>query len=323
MGRFFRLYFSIGLVSALSLSAGAAPAKDIVLGYIPASLEFPYNVATAKGFEEEAKKLGAKPVIIDPRGKVDQQANAIDDMLAQGVSGIAALTLDGVVGQSWVDKLYEKHIPFVSVATQIGDPTKGAWSDVYPKLTALVGMDNVAAGELSGKIAANLVPHDRKIKVAIVEGAPGYPQVWQRSKGFKKGLDESGVKYDIVASQPTDWTPEKGEAVCQNVLTATPDVDLIFSQADDMAIGCARAIAAAGSKAKLVATGGGSKLGVEAVKSGEINGSVCDRPEYEGRLAARVLYEAVTNPNAKTGQLVSYDTPVVTKQTLADCPPEW
>ena len=89
MGRFFRLYFSIGLVSALSLSAGAALARDIVLGYIPASLEFPYNVATAKGFEEEAKKLGAKPVIIDPRGKVDQQANAIDDMLAQGVSGIA------------------------------------------------------------------------------------------------------------------------------------------------------------------------------------------------------------------------------------------
>jgi len=309
--------------TAMALVAGSALAKDIVLGYIPASLEYPYNVATAKGFEEQAKELGAKALVVDPRGKVEAQANAIDDLVAQGVNGIAALTLDGVVGQGWVDKLAEKHIPFVTVATEIGDPAKRGWNDVYPKVAALVGMDNVAAGALSGKIAAQLLPHDRKVKIAIIEGAPGYPQVWQRTKGFEQGLDAAGVRYDIVASQPTDWSPEKGEAVCQNVLTATPDVDLIFSQADDMAIGCARAIAATGSKAKLVATGGGSKLGLAAVKSGEIDGSVCDRPEYEGRLAAKALYEAVTNPNAKKGLLVSYDTPIVTKATLGDCPPEW
>ena len=80
---------------------------------------------------------------------------------------------------------------------------------------------------------------------------------------------------------------------------------------------------AGGSEVLLIATGGGSKLGLAAVEAGEIDGSVCDRPEYQGRLAAKALYDAVTNPDAPKGQLVSYDTPKITKDTLAECPPEW
>jgi ribose transport system substrate-binding protein len=309
--------------SMLTMGVGFAAAEEVVIGYIPASLEYPYNVATAKGFEEMAKELGAKALIVDPRGSVEKQANAIDDLVAQGAQGIAALTLDGVVGQTWVDKLAEQNIPYVSVATQIGDPEKRAWNDVYPAMAALVGMDNVRAGELSGELAAEMLPKDRTVKIAIIEGAPGYPQVWQRSNGFKAGLDKAGIKYEIVSSQPTDWTPESGESVCQNVLTATPDLDLFFSQADDMAIGCNRALEAAGSDVLLIATGGGSKLGLAAVEAGEIDASVCDRPEYQGRLAAKALYDAVTNPDTPKGRLVSYDTPKVTKASLADCPPEW
>ncbi|MFN8682393.1 sugar ABC transporter substrate-binding protein [Paracoccus sp. P2] len=309
--------------STLMMAANLAAAEDVVLGYIPASLEYPYNVATAKGFEEQAKELGATALIVDPRGSVERQANAIDDLVSQGVDGVAALTLDGVVGQAWVDRLAESGIPYVSVATQIGDPEKRAWNDVYPGMAALVGMDNVRAGELSGELAAEMLPRDRTAKIAIIEGAPGYPQSRQRSDGFKQGLDKAGIKYEIVSSQPTDWTAEAGEAVCQNVLIATPDVDLFFSQADDMAIGCNRALEAAESGALLIATGGGSSLGLAAIEAGEIDASVCDRPEYQGRLAAKALYDAVTKPDSPKGQLVTFETPKITKATLADCPPEW
>lgn len=320
-----RIVLTLGAagLGALSLLTGTASAKEITLGYVPASLEYPYNVATAKGFQEQAKELGAKAVVLDPRGSVEKQGNAIDDLMAQGVDGIASLPLDGVIAQQWVDKAASHRIAFVSIATQIGDPNKVAWEKVYANLSALVGMDNVAAGRLSGELAAKLLPKGKTVKIGIIEGAPGYPQVWQRSKGFKAGLDAAGVKYQIVASQPTDWTPEKGEAVCQNILTANPDLDMFFSQADDMAIGCARALRATGSKAKLVATGGGSALGLSAIKSGEIDASVCDRPEYEGRLAAKALYEAVTKKDTPKSRLVTYETPTLTKDTLAKCPPEW
>ncbi|MGR9235073.1 sugar ABC transporter substrate-binding protein (plasmid) [Rhizobium leguminosarum] len=312
------------VASALCLSSvQTAQAEDIVLGYMPGSMIYPYNAIGAKDFEDEAKKLGARVIVIDPQGTVEAQANGIDDLILQGVKGIAMLPLDGIAAQSWADRAAEAGIPFVSVATQVGDWQTRAWNDVYPNVSALVGMDNVASGEMAGKMAADILPKDRMVKIAIVEGAPGYPQVPQRTKGFRAGLDAAGIKYEIVASQPTDWTAEKGMAVCQAFATSHPDLDLVFSQADPGAVGCAHAFGDLRVKTPIISGDGGSFDGAKAIEEGGIAGSVCDRPGYQGRLAARALMEAVTNPDIPKGRLVNLEIWPTTKNSLKDCPPEY
>jgi len=229
-----------------------------------------------------------------------------------------------VLAKTWVDRAADSHIPFVAAAVQVGDPDKVPVRQVYNRLTALVTTDDVVAGERAGELAARILPKDHVIKIGIIEGAPGFAVVRQRTEGFRKALDSAGVKYEIVASQPTDWTPAKGESVCQNILTAHPDLDLLYSHADDMAIGCARALHSGnGYKAKLIATAGGSRLGNDAIKNGEVDGSVCTRPGLLGRLAAKALYEAATGKNAAQAQFITYDTPAITKANLSACPPEW
>ena len=315
---------TIGLTvsaAALAMSTGAAIAKDVTIAYVANSMQFPYDAALGKGFQEECKKLGCKAIVIDPRASVERQGNAVDDLIAQKVDGIAMIATDAVVAVGWVDKLSDAKIPFVAAAAVIGDPDK--IRQVNPKLTALVVTDDVVAGQRAGELAARLLPKGKVAKIGIVEGAPGFAVVRQRTEGFRKALDSAGVKYEIVASQPTDWTPAKGESVCQNIMTANPTLDMFFSHADDMALGCARAIKAANSKVKLVSTGGGSKLGNDAIASGEFDGSVCTKPGTLGRLAARALYEAATGKNTKMGQFVTYETPAITKANLSDCPPEW
>lgn len=312
----------VGVAGTLALLGHVAVAKDITLGYVAAGMQYPFNVAAAKGFEAAAKAAGVKTIVLDAKTSVERQGNAVDDLIAQKVDGIAVLPIDAVVAQSWVDRAASHNIPLVAVATQIGDPQKHAIKDVYPKLSALVASDEVHAGYDAAQIAATLLPKGKTANIAIVEGAPGYPTVWQVTKGFKEGLDKAGIKYQIVASQPTDWTPEKGESVCQNMLTAHPDIDLFFNQADDMVIGCARAVHAAGSHAKLVSRGG-SRLGINAIKAGDVDGTVCIQPGKMGQLAFKALYAAVTNPSAPKGQFVDVDTPQVTKATLSQCVPEW
>lgn len=315
----------VGISAALALAAGTAGAADkqITIAYVAGSMQYPYNVAVAKGFQDVAKELGAKAVVLDPRGSVEKQGNAIDDLIAQKVDGISAILLDSVVAKTWVDRAAEHNIPFVAAAVQVGDPDKVPVRQVYRNLSALVTTDDVLAGARAGELAATLLPKDRVAKIGIIEGAAGYAVVRQRSEGFLQALDKAGAKYKVVASQPTDWTPEKGESVCQNILTANPDLDLFFSQADDMAIGCSRALRAANSKAKLVATGGGSHLGNAAIRNGEIDGSVCTNPETIGRLAAKALYEAITNKSTPKARFVTYDIPAVTKATLANCSADW
>lgn len=312
-----------GVVSVAAFTFGTASGKDITIAYVAASMQYPYNVAVAKGFQDVAKELGAKAIVLDPRGSVEKQGNAIDDLIAQKVDGISAIVLDSVVARTWVDRAAEHNIPFVAAAVQVGDPDKTPLRQVYPKLAALVTTDDILIGQRAGELALTFLPKGRVAKIGVIEGAAGYAVVRQRQQGFQQALDKAGAKYKIVASQPTDWTPEKGEAVCQNILTAHPDLDLIYSQADDMAIGCARAMRAAGAKAKLVATGGGSRLGNDAIKNGELDGSVCTNPETIGRLAAKALYEAATNPNTPKARFITYDTPAITKANLSACSARW
>ncbi|MEX3855924.1 sugar ABC transporter substrate-binding protein [Paraburkholderia sp. BR10923] len=322
MGKFRKRVLGIAAAALLFSSVGAAQAKEITVGYVAVGLQYPFNVAVAKGFEDAAKAAGVKAIVLDPKTSVERQANAIDDLVSQKVDGIAFLPLDGVVAQGWADRVSAHGIPLVSVATELGDPQKRPIKEVYPKLAALVASDEIHTGFNAGEIAAELLPKGRVANIAIVEGAPGYPQVWQRTKGFKDGLDKAGVKYRIVASQPTDWTAEKGEAVCQNILTAHPDVDLFYSQADDMVIGCARAVHAAGSKAKLVGWGG-SRLGIAAIKAGEVDGTVCVAPEEMGQQAFKALYAVVKNPDIQKAKFIEIPTPGVTKENISSCIPQW
>ena len=317
--------FKFGAAVALAtvLLTGTSYAKDLVFGYLPASMEYPYNVQTAKGFEEAAAAAGVKTVIVDPRGSVEKQGNGIDDLIAQKVDAIGFLPLDSVVAESFVDKLNAANIPVAAIALQVGDSATRKVDDPYPGLSALVATDNFKAGYASGEMAAGLLPKDRKGKIAIVMGDPAYTIVKLDTEGFRAALDKAGANYEIVGEQPTKWTPDDGEKVCQNFLTATPDVDLIFSHADDMAIGCARAIAASSSKPILIATGGGSKLGHDAILAGEMYGSVCTRPKLLGELMFKALHEAVTKPDTPKGRFVSYDMPKITKETINSCPEQW
>ncbi|KQQ85652.1 sugar ABC transporter substrate-binding protein [Aureimonas sp. Leaf324] len=319
----------MALVGASALAAstvsmsGAAFSKDLTFGYVPASLEYPYNVMTAQGFEKAAKEAGVKTVVLDPRGSVEKQGNALDDLINQQVDAIGFLPLDSVVAESFVDKVNDANIPIVAIALQVGDSAKRQVTDPYPGLSALVATDNYKSGEVAGEMAAGLLPKDRKAKIGIVMGDPAYTIVKLDTDGFRAALDKAGANYDIVAEQPTNWTPDEGEAVCQNFLTAHPDMDLIYSHADDMAIGCARAIDSAGSKVQLVATGGGSKLGTDAIAAGEMYGSVCTRPELLGTLMFQSMYEAVTKPETPKARFVTYDMPAITKATIDACPEKW
>jgi ribose transport system substrate-binding protein len=318
------IVFRSAAVAAMALlCAGHAEAKDLTFGYVPASLEYPYNVATAQGFAEAAAAAGVRTVILDPRGSVEKQGNALDDLISQKVDAIGFLPLDSAVAESFVDKINAAGIPVVAIALQVGDSAKRQINDPYPGLSALVATDNYQAGYNSGQMAADILPKDHTAKIGIVMGDPAYTIVKLDTDGFRAALDKAGVRYELVAEQPTNWTPDQGEAVCQNFLTAHPDLDLIFSHADDMAIGCARAIDAANSKVKLIATGGGSKLGHDAILAGEVYGSVCTRPKLLGTLMFRAMYDAVMNPGTPKGRFITYDMPQITKAKINDCPEQW
>ncbi len=290
-------------------------------GLSSVGLSYPFAAAIAKGFSDAATKDGATAIVLDAKGDVQKQANDIDDLIAQKVNGIAVMPLDSVVAQGWVDRAGRAHVPVAAVAALVGDPKKRAITDVYPGLVALASQDEVEAGNTAAKLATALLPKGRTAKIAIIEGAAGFPEVEQRARGFTQGLDTAGVRYTIVARQPGNWTSEGGEAACQNILAAQLDIDLFYNEADDMVIGCARAVRTAGSHAHLIGVGG-SKLAVASIKAGAVDGTVCFKPEALGALAYAALRDnAHGKPPAERFQ--TYPIPAVTRDTIGACVGQW
>jgi ribose transport system substrate-binding protein len=287
-------------------------------GLSTVGLSFPFAAAIAKGFDDAANRAGATAIVLDAKGDVQKQANDIDDLIAQKVSGIAVMPLDSVVAQGWVRRANAQNVPIAAVAALVGDPKTRSVEDVYPGLVALASQDEVAAGKAAGTLALRWLPRGRPARIAVIEGAAGFPEVEQRARGFRAALDAAGAHYVIVASQPGNWTSEGGEAACQNILAAHPDIDLFYNEADDMVIGCGRAVRAAGSHARLIGVGG-SKLAIASIKAGAVDGTVCFKPEALGALAFAALHDKQSG----SSRFRTYPIPAVTRATVGECVGQW
>ncbi|MGV9379855.1 sugar ABC transporter substrate-binding protein [Nonomuraea sp. NPDC003707] len=301
-------------------STGATGTKEYTIGVSNLGLSFPFPAAIGKGVKEEAARLGVRIVELDAQGKADKQSNDVQDLIAQQPDGVLMLPVDSGVAQGLADRLKAANIPTVAVASQVGDPKARKLKDVYPGLVALVTQDEYAAGGKAGEIAAGVVPGGGKL--AVVEGQAGFAEVVNRFQEFPTSAAAKGATYEVVARQPGDWVQDKAQSACQNMLSSHPDTQLFYAQSDDMAVGCAKAVSAAGSKAKIVGIGG-SKLGIDAVRSGAISGTVCYKPEDLGKLALDTLYKHLTGEKKQDAAFVTYDTPAITKDNLADCTPQW
>jgi ribose transport system substrate-binding protein len=275
--------------------------------------------ALARGAKAKAAELGVKIVDLDSQGDQAKQASQVQDLIAQKVNGIILVPLSPGPAQALADQAAAAGIPIGTAHGYVG-----ANQDVntpYAKLKFVIDENELAAGATAGAMAVKAVPNGGK--VAVIIGSAGFVENTTRVTRFKEALAAAGAgKYQIVATQPGDWTKEKGQSACQNILAATPDIKLFYTLSDDMAVGCATAVKSAGSTAKIIGLGG-SAAGIAAIKAGAVYGTVCYKPADEGALAVQMMYDAVTGKLTGAPKTTFYDTPGITADNVNTCTPQW
>ncbi|MDX6237126.1 MAG: ribose transport system substrate-binding protein [Kribbellaceae bacterium] len=300
--------------SGTTSSSGKAPTQ-VVIGLSNQTMAVTFPVGLAKGAQQEADKLGAKLVVLDSKGDVQKQGSDIQDLIAQKVNGILIVPNSPGPAQAMVDGAAAAGIPIASVHGTVGT---GPATAPYDKLSFTINESADTVGHEEATLAKQALPSGGK--VAIITGASGFLENTTWTAGFKSDLASGG--FSIVATQPGDWTAEKGQAACQGILSAHPDVNLFYALSDDMAAGCAKAVAAVHSQAKILGNGG-AKIGIDGIKDGSIYGDVCFKPVDEGAKAFDTLYAQITGKAAAPKTVLSYDIPTVTKANVAQCVPQW
>lgn len=118
--------------------------------------------------------------------------------------------------------------------------------------------------------------------------------------GFLVGLAQDPAAR-IVATGQTMFTQSGGLSASEDMLTANPNLDVIWGS-DQGAEGAAQAVAAAGKKGKvLIVGGGGGSVAIADVKSGVFFGELFNAPSTEGTIAMQMMYKALSTGKSSGG----------------------
>jgi len=182
--------------------------------------------------------------------------------------------------------------------------------DAFGK-SAVVATDNLAGGKLAGAYLAKTLKPGAKI--AVLQGVLGNPSLDDRVTGMIDGL---GSGFTIVSKTPTDCDQTKGLNAGQDILTANPDLDAIYSACGPPITGALQAVKAAGKEGKLVTVGfDASPDEVAAIAGGTETASVAQFPSKMGSLGAQTAFDAASGKTVEAK--VDTGTELVTKDNVS------
>jgi len=282
--------------------------KKLTIGFVVKTLSTPFYIKMKAATEKEAEKLGVTLLFQASKTEVDTPdfVNIMEDMTTKKVDGMVV-----IVGSP------DEMKPAVEKVVKAGIPVATAETDVpgVDGVITYVRMDNVSAAQRVAEYVMNLPNVPKDAKVAILTGPAAYTTATDRADGYKKGLAKfPNVK--IVAQQAADWDRSKGLSVTENIITANPDIKVIFASNDEMALGAYEAVKAAGKQDKIIVTGLDAIMdALVAVKDGRLQATLVQPSDDYGVKALRAMVEYVRD-GKKPARYIDVDTPLVTKENV-------
>lgn len=230
--------------------SGQAPGGDagsgsdggaLTMGFSQVGAESGWRTANTKSIQDAAKNAGVDLKFSDANGEQENQISAIRSFVQQGVDVIA---FSPVVRTGWDAVLLEAQnagIPVILTDRAVDTQEPGVYK-------TFLGADFVDEGRRAGEwVVQQYASAPGPVNIVQLEGTTGADPAIDRNSGFADAIS-ANPNLKIIASQSGDFTRSGGKQVMEAFLKANPQIDMVFSQNDDMGLGAMEAIEAAGKK---------------------------------------------------------------------------
>jgi ribose transport system substrate-binding protein len=209
-----------------------------------------------------------------------RQLEILDSMLNRHVNGIVVAAADRTTLNGSLDRAAREKVPVVVFDS-------GVDSTNY---SSFVATNNYEGGEMGGRKLAELL--GGKGKVALIDHAPGSASTMDRERGFKDVIAKEFPGIQLVSEQYSMTDRAKGLAATENILSAHPDLNGLFTSAEPASAGAAQALKSRGliGKVRLVAFDSSDDL-IDDLKGGSIDALIAQDPFKMGFEGVRVVTE--------------------------------
>lgn len=244
----------LAVLSMLSACGGAAPSAfqsatvpldtkektygDIVVGFAQIGAESEWRTANTRSIQETASRLGVELKLSDAQQQQDNQIKAIRSFIAQRVDVIG---VSPVVESGWdtvFTEVKQAGIPLVLVDRHANVPDS--------LFSAFIGSDFVQEGQRACVEMARLLNNQGNI--VELEGTADAAPTIDRRAGFEECM-RAHPGMHVIATKSGDFIRARGKETMQTFLkTYGRQINGLFAQNDDMALGAIEAIEEYGLK---------------------------------------------------------------------------
>lgn len=209
------------------------------------------------------------------------QNEQVSKMIEDGCRVICVNLVDRTDPTTIIDLGRKNNVPIIFFNRELVEEDLQRWSGLY-----YVGADAFQSGILQGELAAVACNADSSIdkngdgmiQYIVLEGEAGHQDAIVRTEYSVNTLIDAGVKVDKMGYAIANWNRTQAQTkVAQMIEQKGENIELVLANNDDMALGAIDAYKAAGTpRSEWPAIFGidGTKVGLDAVKNGEMLGTV-------------------------------------------------
>ncbi len=199
--------------------------------------------------QEILEGKGYKVSTVDGANDQAKQNEQINTFITQGVDALIINPVMTSAADQIIATVQAAGIPTVLINRE---PTAEQMA-VYDKLV-YVGCDARQSGTMQGELILDTpnkgdINGDGKISYIMVQGDPENVDAQYRTEFSVKALTDAGMEVEELNLTRGDWMRERGQEIVANDLAQFGNqVEVVFCNNDDMAIGALQSIVAAGRK---------------------------------------------------------------------------
>jgi simple sugar transport system substrate-binding protein len=224
-------------------SASSSGGEKLTVGYVQLHADT-YFTQVEKGLKEALGSNG-ELVSVSYDDDAGKEAMAYQNLISRRVDAIVTSPFDPKGSVSGIKRAAEAGIPVICINTCIND------ADAKKYIKGFVLSDNTALGTSTGEYAAKYIKDKLGGKAVVADlNCDTFDVCKLRKKGFYDALTNAGIDYKLAASQ-TAYLPDKTVPAATAIMTAHPDVNVIWSATDGGGAGAVKAIDSANKDGKV------------------------------------------------------------------------
>lgn len=285
---------------SITFAATKHTSAPIKIGFAVSTLNNPFFVAMRSGVLQESKKLGVNVIVDDANNDVSTQLNQVQDLIQQKVSAIILNPADSQGLSAAVKMANKANIPVITLDRSV---TSG-------RVSVYIASNSVIAGKMAADQLIKAL--HGKGNVVELQGIIGTSAERDREKGFDQEIKKAkGIH--VVARQTANFDRSTALNVMENILQAHSNIQGVFAQNDEMALGALKAIQQSNKKGIAIVGIDGEQEAVSDVHKGLMYADIAQQPTREGMLG--VLYAVKLTKHQKVSANVNSPLQLVQKNT--------